>query len=387
MAMMQYYSHAQRIDFFRSQGKEGVCWDFKQEWHERMEDLIKDIICFANTSHDEDCYIIFGVADDLAITGMSQPRRKQADIIEAISNLHFAGDNYPRIAVDSILYENTTVDVLVIYNNTQTPLYLKKAYGKMREGCIYLRLEDKNTPDNGNADIGDIEMLWKKRLGLTKTPLQIIYDRMHDHTEWAEENSRYYNKFHPEYTIEMVEDEDDPNRDEFYSYAMTNERTTFGELHIMCHNTILKKHPTVSLDSARLLVPCPEWGWVCHDENGRNAQYAYKFYIAGTDLFRVLLFLYNPQNSEQHSAFSQLQDVVLIYDNLEERLAFEVYLEEHKQLVADRIAVTDRFNYIQTESDAKTKEYIKRLHTGVALKSLLAEFRNLRKKEDAHNGH
>ena len=61
------------------QGKEGEYWDFKQEWHEKIEDLLKDIICFANTVHSKDCYIIFGVADDLTVTGMKKDRRKQSN--------------------------------------------------------------------------------------------------------------------------------------------------------------------------------------------------------------------------------------------------------------------------------------------------------------------
>ena len=32
------------------QGKEGEYWDFKQEWHEKIEDLLKDIICFTNNT-------------------------------------------------------------------------------------------------------------------------------------------------------------------------------------------------------------------------------------------------------------------------------------------------------------------------------------------------
>ena len=42
-------------------GHEGDFWDFKQEWHQDMSELIKDIICFANTAHSENCYLIFGV--------------------------------------------------------------------------------------------------------------------------------------------------------------------------------------------------------------------------------------------------------------------------------------------------------------------------------------
>ena len=104
MSKFQYYSIKQLINFFIAQGKEGECWDFKQEWHSEMSTLVKDIICFANTVHDENCYIIFGVSDDLQVTGMKGIRRKQADIIEAISNLHFAGDNYPKISVETIQY-------------------------------------------------------------------------------------------------------------------------------------------------------------------------------------------------------------------------------------------------------------------------------------------
>lgn len=48
-----------------------------------MHDLIKDIIYFANTVHDEDCYLIFGISDDLKLTGMQQTRKKQADAIDA----------------------------------------------------------------------------------------------------------------------------------------------------------------------------------------------------------------------------------------------------------------------------------------------------------------
>ena len=53
MSKFQYYTVEQMVRFFLSQGKEGEFWDFKLEWHEKIEDLIKDIICFANTVHDE----------------------------------------------------------------------------------------------------------------------------------------------------------------------------------------------------------------------------------------------------------------------------------------------------------------------------------------------
>ena len=144
------------------QGKEGEYWDFKQEWHEKIEDLLKDIICFANTVHSKDCYIIFGVADDLTVTGMKKDRRKQADIIDALSKLKFAGDIYPKIELTTIDIDYKDVDILRIFDVEKTPIYLKENYGQMRPGCIYTRVGDKNTPDKGNADMTDIENLWRK---------------------------------------------------------------------------------------------------------------------------------------------------------------------------------------------------------------------------------
>ena len=44
MSKFQYYSMDSLIRFFLEQGKEGDCWDFKQEWHENIADLIKDIV-------------------------------------------------------------------------------------------------------------------------------------------------------------------------------------------------------------------------------------------------------------------------------------------------------------------------------------------------------
>lgn len=149
-----------------NRGKEGAYWDFKQEWHAEMPNLIKDIICFTNTVHDKDCYIIFGVNNSSDIVGMTLQRRTQADIIDTLSQLTFASVAIPSITVETITIENTEIDVLIVKNIDQTPVFLKKKYGKMLPGCIYARDEDRNTPDNGNASLAEIEHLWRKHFGL-----------------------------------------------------------------------------------------------------------------------------------------------------------------------------------------------------------------------------
>lgn len=367
------------VYFFLEQGKEGECWDFKQEWHENTADLIKDIICFANTVHDEDCYLIFGISDDLQIKGMQKPRVKQANIIDAISNLVFAGDVYPKIEVKTIELDGHELDVLIIFNVENTPIYLKKPYGKMREGCIYLRNGDKNTPDNGNADVTDIENLWRKRLGLTKPPLEYIFDRMHNKLEWTERDECYYNIYRPEYTIQIVYGEEDYDFEaEFYAYAMTNSNASYESLKIMFQNTVLDSYQLVVLDGGRLRIPVPEWGYICHNDYGTDAKYSYKYYILESRRYRILSFLYDSQNDDARFAFMHLKDVVLIYHSHEEKLAFESFLEGHQHLVNEYFSRIDRYSYVVTGDKLKTKVYREQLRVGVALNGLLTDWRTNR---------
>jgi hypothetical protein len=370
------HSISNLISYFISKGKEGEWWDFKQEWHINMHELIKDIICFANTVHDEDCYLIFGVSDDLKLTGMQQSRKKQADVIDALSNLHFAGDNIPKIDIETVNFEGTELDVLKILDTDRTPIYLKKPYGSMRQGCIYSRNGDKNTPDNGNAEIVEIENLWRKRLGLTKPPLEYIIDRLQNKLEWNQHGDYYYNLYKPEYSIKKYDEDEDGDRcgDEFYSYSQTNESTSYSMLDIIAHNTVLDSYQITNLDSGRLSIPVPEWGFLHFGEYHQDAR-AYKYYIEGSDRYRVLDFLYNPENSDERCVFDDLINVVLIYHSEEERKAFEGYVLANPEKMDSLVNASKEYEYIATESELKTSEYKKRLRTGIALNTLLKGWR------------
>lgn len=60
---------------------------------------------------------------------------------------------------------------------------------------------DNNAAIDKNADIKDIEYLWKKRLGFIQTPLEKIKMLLHQPDEWIEEDSHYYHTLFPQYTI------------------------------------------------------------------------------------------------------------------------------------------------------------------------------------------
>lgn len=359
------------------QGKEGEYWDFKQEWHDDIADLLKDIICFANTVHSKDCYIIFGVADDLTVTGMSKARRKQADIIDGISNLMFAGDIYPKIELNTVNINGKDVDILKIFDVEKTPIYLKKPYGQMRQGCIYTRVGDKNTPDNGNADMTDIENLWRKRFGLTKSKLEYIYDHLANKTEWNEFEESFYNIYYPELTIEMKRDEDnDRMAPEFYAFAMPNHSTSYEILDIKCHQTLLESYQIVVLDSGRLFVPTPIWGDVIRERNGFNKKYSYKYYEKDSLRYKIFQFLYDQENGDHRYALMHYQEVVLFYESEKERIEFETYINENREKFEERRKELDRKFIIDLADKTLDKGvYIERLRTGYVLSEMYKEWR------------
>lgn len=377
---MEYgeYELEERIESFIMKRCETEQCDFKQEWHEKTEDLIKDIICFANTVHDKDCYLVFGISDDYQIVGMAKPRRKQADIIDTLNNLHFAGDIVPKIELRTIFLIEKEIDVLIIKNTDFTPIYLKKPYGRMKSGCIYTRIADKNTPNDSNAEYHEIEMLWKKRLGLTKSPLEFIYDSMDNKLNWKEYEEDWYHIYKPEYVIHTYwddeEDTDHRRRDEFYSYSQVNEATSFMLLDIIANRTVLEGYQIVCLDSGRLTIPVPEWGFIKQGYHSYD-KISYKYYSKGTKRYTLLKFMYDPDNGEERYAYSNLMDVVLIFDSENERLAFEDFITYNYEEFKDRLTKSDRYNHIKTESEKRTEGYIEELNTGFVLNEMLAEYR------------
>lgn len=362
--------------------KEGEYWDFKEKWHDDKGELVKDIICFANTVHNMDCYLIIGVSDSYQIVGVTDNRRNQADIIDLLSNLQFAGDNIPRISVETITIEEKTVDVLIVYNTYKTPVFLKKQYGKMRPGCIYTRNGDKNTQDNGNAEVYEIENLWRKRLGLTKPPLEYIIEHLSNKLEWTEHGDYVYNLYRPEYQLHFY---DDPeyvdridDRDEFYAYSQTNERITFSMLDIMVHGTIVDSYQIATLDSGRLSIPVPAWGFIPLDK-WHQENYAYKYYIKGTNRYRILEYMYNMEDQDERCAYHRFMNVVLLFQSESEKAEFEKYAEYSIGSIKKDIAACDKYSYIATGDKRKEKVYREKLRLGHVLNKYLKDWRNSQK--------
>ncbi len=362
---------------------EGEYWDYKEKWHIQNERLIHDILCFVNTIHNKDCYIIIGVSDDGEVKGVEgdENRKKQADVLDLLANTMFAGDSTPEVQLSTILIDNQEVDIITVKNSFAIPYYLKsksKRYQNIREGYIYTRTRDRNTPINQNATVKQIEMLWKKRLGLTLPPLNQIEGRLNYKNEWVQNGDIYYNIYTPEFKLVQDNNWEDNNRlkGEFYVYSQVNSSFSYVDLKVMYDMTILEEFQLVVLDSGRYKTPVPEWGFIGYDEWGIHHKYTYKYYLRDSMVYKLQQFFFDEEDMEETHAKSRLDEIIIYYDDEIEKRAFESYVESNQDLVEVYIKEADKWYYsIDSINKLEVNDAREKLSIGIALNRILKEYR------------
>ena len=246
--------------------KEGDHWDFKREPHAKTGDLIKDIICLANSPrHTGDRYIIYGVDDKGSVVGLqSSTRLTQADIVNTLSNAGFAGGVYPDIYLQQIKLQGQPLEVLVIKDRPEKPYYLQKEYHKhgvrLNPGTVYARVRDSNTPSDQVASSHDIERMWRQRFGLDQTPFERVENYLLDRDGWTEtsEDVWYYSRF-PEFTISPTEEETRPvQAGENWVRAAINPSAFVRPFRICFHQTVLAEVVCILYDEMRVRTPAPQ---------------------------------------------------------------------------------------------------------------------------------
>ena len=246
-------------------GKEGDHWDFKRDSHAKTGDLIKDIMCLANTPrHAGDRYIVYGVDDTGSVVGMnSGPSRTQADIVNTLSNAGFAGGVYPDIYLQQIELQGQRLDVVVIKDRPEKPYYLQEGYFKdgvrLHPGTVYARVRDSNTPSDQVASSHDIDQMWRERFGLNETPFERVQNYLLDQESWIKTSEYiwYYSQF-PEFTISPTEDETRPvQAGENWVRSATNPSAFVRSLRICFHQTVLAEVECILYDEMRVITPAP----------------------------------------------------------------------------------------------------------------------------------
>lgn len=249
-------------------GKEGDHWDFKSCFPHKTGDLIKDIICLANsTRHVGDRYLIYGVDDSGNIVGLpSDPDRyrTQSDIVNTLSKAGFAGGIYPDIYLQKIELQGQRLDILVIKDRPEKPYYLEKGYNKdgirLNPGTVYSRVRDSNTSSDQVASSHDIEKMWRERFSLDQTPFQRVQNFLLDRNGWT--NTSEYIWHHsqfPEFTISPTEEETRPvQADENWVRSAINPAAYVRPLQICFHQTVLAEVVCILYDEMREITSAPQ---------------------------------------------------------------------------------------------------------------------------------
>ena len=324
--------------------KEGDHWDFKREPHDKIGDLIKDIICLANSPrHTGDRYIIYGVDDTGTVVGLQPDARwTQADIVSKLLDVGFADGVYPDIHLEQIELQDKRLEVLVIKDHPEKkPYYLQKGYCKygfrLNPGTVYSRVRDSNTPSDQVASSHDIERMWHERFGLDQTPFQRVQNYLLDRDSWIEtsENIWFYSQC-PEFTISPTEEEAWPVKaGENWVRAALNPSAFVRPFRICFHQTVLAEVVCILYDEMRARTPAPRPTHVDYTKD------LWFFSLCADTLeFRFLQFLTGTERDQL------LQDglsggrspnvPVILFRSDEERQAFEEELERNPVTVEGR---------------------------------------------------
>lgn len=320
---------------------EGDYWAYKQEWQSDNEHLLHDILCFANTVHNKDCYLIIGVSDIGDVTGLtdsSSNRKNQAYVIDMLADLKFAGAVVPEVAVETIVVNKKEVDVLTVFNSVNVPFYLEsvpKEYKRFINGYIYSRKNDKNTPINENSIMPQIEILWKKRLALVNSPLKQILSRMKNKLEWYEIGDTYYNIFVSDFKIkkEKIKVKRRNYEGPFYLYNQVNKKTSYMNLSILYRETVLKEFKVIVLDVGRYQTPNPMLGIIKNPNQYSEQRFFYKYLLKDSFDYALQQFIYDEDNKKTIIAKNRFDEVVLYFENEQERQDFNQTIESDLECV------------------------------------------------------
>ena len=351
---------------------EGSFWDFKVCHHKEQADLLHDILCMANNQTYNDGLIIFGVSNDGEVIGVEndQFRRTQQNIIDFLSTLKFVGELRPTIELKTFIVYEKRIDVLIIRNDVYTPYILKENYKKVSNNYVYTRIGDTNTPINKTADINHMEFLWKKRFGIVPNPLKRFETYLINKESWSEKQYNCYYIEHPEFTIK-VDDENNSEGIEFYSYMMMNKNTTFSVIELCYFSTVLIHRQIVWLDSGRYLTNCPNWGSIDCQMYQRKSL-IYKYFIEGTFDYNLHKFLFDENSDEANIAHRRFMEVILVFKSEIERDEFEYFITSNVALVIEEIHGAEEKNLVfeaKTETERKHENH--QIHTAIVLKKYL----------------
>jgi len=360
--------------------QEGGYWDFKREWHKNKNDLLHDIICMANNLENKDCFIIIGVdkSNNFAIKDIKNDlnRKNTQKMVDFLRDKNFAGGLRPTVYVESILIGETTIDVIIIKNDCNTPYYLIKNYDGVNANNIYTRVMDTNTPIDKTADIDKVEYLWRKHFRLDESPLERVKYYLSKPKDWinspTESSSIEYYKYAPEFTIEHIYDES-KNGYDFFIFAQTNYQPRWYNIIISYHQTIIFSYDGISLDSAWYFTIAPDIDGIALDnQNGWDIRFQY--FIKNSLEYIIHQYFYKNDNNLERASYKKFIKYILVFETEKEKEDFKLFIQTYKnkfkELVNKKISP-----YVPKIKWLDEEVFKTDFRNALALQDMLEEFR------------
>lgn len=143
---------------------ESECVDFKQEFYhkDKTQDLIKDVLSFANAFSNDEKYIIFGADENDNLFNVDYKTVRDISEINQILNEYC--EPFIKVENYSFTHKGNNLFALIISGNFNRPYIIKKDYQK--NGCIWLRTGEifiRKGATNFKASRDDLDCIYANR--------------------------------------------------------------------------------------------------------------------------------------------------------------------------------------------------------------------------------
>lgn len=315
--------------------------DFKEKWYtagtdnSEKSEMLKDIFSFTNTVHNEDCFLIFGIEDKThKVVGVeNDPNRYNTQQITDWLRKLPIEPNIPNVKIQTIKLEEHQIDVMIIKNTDNVPVFLSnickgKGYGKhpIFPGQIFTRIEDTNTAIDSTANYNQVKELFKKNLGWNQTTKKRFKKALTKFKHWEyyehTEGIEIQNSIDPDYRIVFVERDDTNQKVDSFSLSQFDFHIFWDLAKLKYKNNIIEEINVVNLDGSRFTAVVPDVGSL-GGSVGENLYYNYYLLDSFKFLLENLINNIHGLISPDKGQLEMFARSIVVYSNSKQKMEVE----------------------------------------------------------------
>lgn len=174
---------------------------------------------------------------------------------------------------------------------------------------------DTNTPKDSSADINHVEQLWRKRFHLDDTPIMKFHQYLKNPSDWErmqDNDSGYFYKYFPEYTITSEKDESRTGY-EYYMFGQINTAPSWWLITLRYYQTAIEQLQGIALDGGNVFVVAPMREYDLY----RTSISPFGFYIWDDLRYRLLGFFHAKESAEEYPYTIYMKAITLFQSESE----------------------------------------------------------------------